>query len=90
LKIHHALKETSYLTDASNIAYSAAMAITIGNYLFAANPVASITWRFCFRKNFRESTGKEARTTLSHHLWVISAIGTACPAGWLPNSASRA
>jgi hypothetical protein len=36
LKIHHALKETSYLTDVLNIADSAAMATTIGNYLLCA------------------------------------------------------
>jgi hypothetical protein len=45
LKIHHALKETSYLTDTLNIAGSAAIAITIGNYLSpparAKNPFAS-------------------------------------------------
>jgi hypothetical protein len=35
LKIHHALKETSYLTDAPTIADSPALAITIGNYLLA-------------------------------------------------------
>jgi len=34
LKIHHALKETSYLTDGFNIADSAGMATIIGNYLF--------------------------------------------------------
>jgi hypothetical protein len=33
LKIHHALKETSYLTDGFTIADSGAMATTIGNYL---------------------------------------------------------
>jgi hypothetical protein len=41
LKIHHALKETSYLTDTVNIAGSAAIATTIGNYLLANNLVAS-------------------------------------------------
>jgi hypothetical protein len=35
LKIHHALKETSYLTDKLNIAGFAAIATTIGNYLWA-------------------------------------------------------
>jgi len=37
LKIPHALKETSYLTDKWNMAGSRRMATTIGNYLF--NPV---------------------------------------------------
>jgi hypothetical protein len=34
LKIHHALKETSYPTDLHSMTVSAAIAITIGNYLF--------------------------------------------------------
>jgi hypothetical protein len=33
LKIHHALKETSYLTDKANITGFGEMATTIGNYL---------------------------------------------------------
>ncbi len=33
LKIHHALKETSYLTDANNMRYSGRIATTIVNYL---------------------------------------------------------
>jgi hypothetical protein len=33
LKIYHALKETSYLTDHTIVTVSAAIAITIGNYL---------------------------------------------------------
>jgi hypothetical protein len=38
LKIHHALKETSYLTDADSIADSAAIATSIGNYLLDCPP----------------------------------------------------
>jgi len=33
LKIHHALKETSYLTDGASMTFSGGMAITIGDYL---------------------------------------------------------
>jgi hypothetical protein len=36
LKIHHALKETSYLTDGNSIAGSGRIATSIGNYLLAA------------------------------------------------------
>jgi hypothetical protein len=36
LKIHHALKETSYLTDTDSIAGSGRIATSIGNYLLAA------------------------------------------------------
>jgi len=46
LKIHHALKETSYLTDMSNIADFAAIATTIGNYLLPP----------CLRQNHFAST----------------------------------
>jgi hypothetical protein len=35
LKIHHALKGTSYPTDQCSVTGSAAIATTIGNYLFA-------------------------------------------------------
>jgi hypothetical protein len=43
LKIHHALKETSYPTDGCSMTGSAARATTIGNYLLAAisSPAAS-------------------------------------------------
>jgi len=34
LRIHHALKETSYLTDPDSMTGSGGMATTIGNYLF--------------------------------------------------------
>jgi hypothetical protein len=48
LKIHHALKETSYLTDGCNIADSGAIATTIGNYLLppslAQNHFASVIY----------------------------------------------
>jgi hypothetical protein len=37
LKIHHALKETSYLTDEGSITGSGGIATTIGNYL--SNPI---------------------------------------------------
>jgi len=33
LKIHHALKETSYLSDVASMTFSGEMAITIGDYL---------------------------------------------------------
>jgi hypothetical protein len=36
LKIHHALKETSYLTDTASMTFSGGMAITIGDYLWEA------------------------------------------------------
>jgi hypothetical protein len=38
LKIHHALKETSYLTDGPSLTGFAVIATTIGKYLLAANP----------------------------------------------------
>ncbi|HEV2436009.1 MAG TPA: hypothetical protein VG077_08415 [Verrucomicrobiae bacterium] len=38
MKIHHALKETSYLTDGLSLTGFAAIATTIGNYLLATNP----------------------------------------------------
>jgi hypothetical protein len=37
LKIHHALKETSYLTDGLNLTVSGEIATTIGNYLWLGN-----------------------------------------------------
>jgi hypothetical protein len=37
LKIQHALKETSYLTDGAIFAISAAIATTIGNFFWAAS-----------------------------------------------------
>jgi hypothetical protein len=39
LKIHHALKETSYLTDNLRLTGFAVIATIIGNYLLAAKPL---------------------------------------------------
>jgi hypothetical protein len=41
LKIHHALKETSYPTDQCSMTGSATIATTIGNYLLANHRAAS-------------------------------------------------
>jgi hypothetical protein len=38
LKIHHALKETSYPTDLHSMTGFATIATTIGNYLLEARP----------------------------------------------------
>jgi hypothetical protein len=38
LKIHHALKETSYPTDLHSMTGFATIATTIGNYLLEAGP----------------------------------------------------
>jgi len=44
LKIHHALKETSYLTDRQSVTGSSGMATTIGNYLLGNNPENSVDY----------------------------------------------
>jgi hypothetical protein len=44
LKIHHALKETSYLTDRQSMTGSSGMATTIGNFLLGNNPENSVVY----------------------------------------------
>ena len=54
MKIHHALKETSYLSDAVSMTVSGGMAITIGDYLSVPAGEKKLSERveFIFWKTF--------------------------------------
>jgi hypothetical protein len=44
LRIHHALKETSYLTDQCSVTGPGRIATPIGNYLLGNNPENSVDY----------------------------------------------
>jgi hypothetical protein len=68
LKIHHALKETSYLTDADSIAVSGGIATSIGKYLLAARRARAIARVKRFRAKM-----------ISQRLFTMSAVTSMMP-----------